>query len=868
MPVSDPVALVEAVALEESDTLGVTDAEAPTVTDAVGVREIDAARVSELEGVANADPEGVGDGLPVPETVGVILDVIEDESEMVPELEGLAPRVRLAVGDLDCDLERLCVELAVADDVGVLEVVIEAVPVCEEVAVGVFEAESEFVGVGDDERDGDGVPLAEPPIDSVVVGDAVTVVERLNVDDPLPLPDGVRVGVWEPDPVPEFVGELVAVTLDETVDVALAESEMLGVTEGLAPSVTEGVAEFDSDALIVAVVDGVHEDVPVQEEVPDPEDVCEGVSGGVIEAVIDAVDVGDDDSESGGVPLAEPPIDRVVVGVAVTVAERVNVVDPLSLPDGVRVGVQEPDPDPDPVGVFVFVEVDDKVVVVELVPESEPVFDELAPTVMDAVGVRDTDRERLVVELGVIDGVFVSELVGVPVVVALPDTLADVLGVSEILDVTLALAPLEIEGVAEVESDALREDVDEGVIDDVTVPDGVPEPEPVWVGVGGGVILADTEADDVGDGVTQDVGVPLAEPPADSVVVGVIVMVVVWLVVVEPLSLLVGVGDGVGEPVPVPELVGDTECDGVVERVCVVEPVPVSDPVFDELTPDDSDAVGVFVMDRDKLLVELGVIDGVPVSELVGDFVGLPLGVKLSETLDVAETLDATLAGAPADKVDVGDDGINMFDPDAVNDILSEVVREPDPVALLDGVCEGDDDSSAENALGVDPPLIATEGTPGCDVDAGEGTTEPVSAPLSASRLVDVPLSVAFGVVDTDKVSDGVPDAEEMADGTCDDVPELDVVGSVLTLSVPLHVADGDWEDEGVGVGEGDDVRDPDSSGSVPLGVPLDEPLGVLLDEPDAVTVGEIELDGLTVALGVGGAHAVLGPLSIARTTS
>jgi hypothetical protein len=191
VPVGDPVALVEAVRLEESDTLGVMEAEAPTVTDAVGVRESDAASVSVLEGVANADPEGVGDGLPVPETVGVILDVIEDESEIVPDLEGLAPLVRLAVGDLDCVLERLCVELAVGDDVGVPEDVLEPEPVCEGVIGEVDEAVSETVDEGDEDTDGDGVPLAEPPEDKVVVGVAVTVEEALNVDDPLSLPDGV-----------------------------------------------------------------------------------------------------------------------------------------------------------------------------------------------------------------------------------------------------------------------------------------------------------------------------------------------------------------------------------------------------------------------------------------------------------------------------------------------------------------------------------------------------------------------------------------------------------------------------------------------------------------------------------------------------
>jgi hypothetical protein len=103
--------------------------------------------------------------------------------------------------------------------------------------------------------------------------------------------------------------------------------------------------------------------------------------------------------------------------------ERLDVVDPLSLPDGVWLGVHELDPVPDSVGVIEPDGVDERVIVVEPVPESEPVFDELAPAVTDAVGVREMDRERLVVELGVVDEVPVSELVeelvGVPVLVSL-----------------------------------------------------------------------------------------------------------------------------------------------------------------------------------------------------------------------------------------------------------------------------------------------------------------------------------------------------------------------------------------------------------------------------------------------------------------
>ena len=79
---------------------------------------------------------------------------------------------------------------------------------------------------------------------------------------------------------------------------------------------------------------------------------------------------------------------------------------------------------------------------VEPVPESEPVFDALAPVVTDAVGEHEMDREKLSVELGVKDAEPVPELVGVLVGVSLPVLLVVILDVSEILDVPLALAPV------------------------------------------------------------------------------------------------------------------------------------------------------------------------------------------------------------------------------------------------------------------------------------------------------------------------------------------------------------------------------------------------------------------------------------------
>ncbi len=192
---------------------------------------------------------------------------------------------------------------------------------------------------------------------------------------------------------------------------------------------------------------------------------------------------------------------------------------------------------PDPDGETVPVGVDDRVDVVEAVPESEAVFDELAPSVTDAVGVRDKDRERLNVELDVEDGVSVPELVGVLVGVPLPVMLAVRLDVSEMLGVSLALAPKVTEGVAEFDNEALSVDDDEGVIDDVPVLDEVPDPVLVCEGVEGGVIVAVSVVDDDVDGVMEDDGVPLADAPADRVVVGVAETVVERLVVVDPLSL-------------------------------------------------------------------------------------------------------------------------------------------------------------------------------------------------------------------------------------------------------------------------------------------------------------------------------------------
>ena len=90
-------------------------------------------------------------------------------------------------------------------------------------------------------------------------------------------------------------------------------------------------------------------------------------------------------------PLALPPALIVVVGVALLVVDKLCVLVELPDPDGVGDGVIDdvlvPLPELDGVGVTERLLVD----VVELVPVSLPELLGLAPTVIEAVGVRDND---------------------------------------------------------------------------------------------------------------------------------------------------------------------------------------------------------------------------------------------------------------------------------------------------------------------------------------------------------------------------------------------------------------------------------------------------------------------------------------------
>ncbi len=337
---------------------------------------------------------------------------------------------------------------------------------------------------------------------------------------------------------------------------------------------------------------------------------------------------------------------------------------------------------------------DDCVAVVEPVPESEPVFEELAPVVTDAVGVHEADPERLTVELGVIDDVPVTELVGVLVGVSLLVALGETLGLSEILGVTLALAPRVTDGVAVFESDALRVDEDDDVDDDVPVPEVDSDPVPVWVGVGGGVADAVNVSEDVGDDVDDGVGegvcdglvvlevetddddesdcVDVSEP--DAVPVGVLLTDAELVTLGVELSVSLGVA--VLEVVAVAEQVG--EADGVAIGVAVIDSVGegVAVIVGDGLV--ENEPLSLPVEDTERVLDEDGELDavsvvvweGVRVMEEDSDGTADDVHVIMAD----AEAFELAIVLADGDATEVGVKHVGLDNPEVTQPGQGQIV--------------------------------------------------------------------------------------------------------------------------------------------------------------------------------------------------
>jgi hypothetical protein len=274
----------------------------------------------------------------------------------------------------------------------------------------------------------DGVPLAEPPEESVLVGVALDVDEIDAVVDSQSEPVDVPVGVHDAVPVP--------VWLDEGVPVPVLLVE--AVCDADAPSVTLEVG--------VAVTEGVCE----EETLDVPDALGDGVKVGDGDGVASVLGNGDSAPVSVGDPLAlsamalavtlavalgTVPARKVLVGDVVTVGVALSEVAPLcaplSVPLGVRlcVGVGAPDPvtlalrDGAVPGERVLVTDDAVLGVAELVG--------VGVGVAELVGVTDGDDVSVSVELGV------CELVGDGVTTAVRVALR--VGLAVALDVAVPL---------------------------------------------------------------------------------------------------------------------------------------------------------------------------------------------------------------------------------------------------------------------------------------------------------------------------------------------------------------------------------------------------------------------------------------------
>ncbi len=447
---------------------------------------------------------------------------------------------------------------------------------------------------------------------------------------------------------------------------------MLDVPDALAPWEIDTVGDEDCELRREDVLDGVTDDVPVEEAVAEPVGVTEGVIEeetlpvNVARVVTDAVPLADD------VKLADAFLDRVEVGVPEAEVERlvedervsllVGVCDgdggavPVAVLVGEGVGV------PDAVIDAVALPVSVALVVTEAVPLEVGVKLADAPCERVVVGVSDAEDDKLAVDdrlsllVGVCEGV--EAAVGVPV------------------DVTVAL----IDGVALV----------------LRVDEPVPESDPVLEG------LTPLDNDDVGVIDTD----------------------------LERLFVELGVGAGVPVALPVVnELAG-----GVPLTLTVVEAVPEFDPVEEELAPNVTLADGVLDTLK-RLIVELGdavgvsvpVLDGVGVEDCISE-ARIPEASVVFEALPsdgVTEGVGEKVDGIVSELLDALEDGLSDTVPEVV------AVGEVEIVGVIDGVFESEPVLEALAPVvieGVTLPDVVVEGV-GVDVPGLDG--EPVAVAVS-----------------------------------------------------------------------------------------------------------------------------------------
>ncbi len=227
----------------------------------------------------------------------------------------------------------------------------------------------------------------------------------------------------------------------------------------------------------------------------------------------------------------------------------------------------------------------------ESLPVSDPVLEALAPSVIDAVGVAEVDAATLCDAVGVTVAVGVP--VGVPVDVGetLSETELVVLGVPEKLPVFDALAPSVSDVVGVSVDDALSDSVlvEDGV--GVIVIDPVPEAvcvsdgdvDGVPLDVRVAVIVEDGEAGGVA--VAVDAGVRDCDDDTDIESVPLGVLEQLSLFVLDPVGVnaanVVALDEGVAamDRLELVDNVCDADTVADVVSVCDPEAVGVSDPV-------------------------------------------------------------------------------------------------------------------------------------------------------------------------------------------------------------------------------------------------------------------------------------------------
>ena len=679
VPVVESVSDGEALPLAQPDVDGVDDALCVTLL--LAVSELDAHDVALTESVDEDVPERLVVAVVETVTVDETLALLQPDDES----DGVALCVTLPFALIELEREAVALTESVAEFDAVRHAVLVVDPLTVGEALALAQPDDESDGVAlcvpllftdteldahvvaltDSVAESDPVPLAEPVVDPLTVGDPLALVhadaERdcdgefvpllLAVADCEPVGDSVPdadaardaegVPLTETDALapPLGVAAALALALAHTVALGVAEARPLADTDAETEAdaqpvaVTEPVTEADA----VGEGDAVGEVVLVVEREIVPQSVAEEDAAALAVAETqadgDAVSEletephaeGDGVLDAETVAVAVGELDAVAVVVALAVDVVLAVAVPVLLAVFVALTVGEPETEPHAEGDGELVVEDDVVgdvvVVVErdIVPQADAEGDAAALAVAVPQTDGDAESEPVTEPHAEGDGELVVEddVVGDTVVVVERDIVpqADAEGDAA----ALALAVPQTDGDAESE----------------------PETEPH--AEGDGVVDAETVAEPHGEGDGERDIVPQADADGDAAALAV--------------TLPQAVTDALSVPEPDPHADGDD--------VLVDEPVAVAVGELDAVADVVALAVDVKVNPAELVVIKnhdfvpVIVLVTVDVSEAVDDAVDELEAVDEAVADDVDESVnvavDVRVAVADADAVDVAD---------------------------------------------------------------------------------------------------------------------------------------------------------------------------------------------------------------------